>query len=57
MLIKVESSREIKGVTTTEKRYYISDENITNASFYNSLVRGHWSIENKLHWHLDVTYV
>ncbi len=56
MLIKVESSREIKGVTTTENRYYISDENITNASYYNSLVRGHWSIENKLHWHLDVTF-
>ena len=56
MLIKVEASREIKDVTTIQKRYYISDENITNASYYNSLVRGHWSIENKLHWHLDVTF-
>ena len=23
---------------------------------YNALVRGHWGIENKLHWHLDVTF-
>ena len=20
------------------------------------MVRGHWSIENQLHWHLDVTF-
>ncbi|GHT45532.1 hypothetical protein AGMMS49965_22540 [Bacteroidia bacterium] len=23
---------------------------------YNSLARGHWGIENHLHWHLDVTF-
>lgn len=55
-LIKVDASRDVNGVITTESRYYISDENITNASYYNQLVRGHWSIENKLHWHLDVTF-
>jgi len=55
-LIKVDASREIDGIITMETRYYISDENITNASYYNSLVRDHWSIENKLHWHLDVTF-
>jgi hypothetical protein len=27
-----------------------------SARYYNSLVRGHWSIENQLHWHLDVTF-
>jgi predicted transposase YbfD/YdcC len=55
-LIKVDTSRDVNGVITTESRYYISDENINNASYYNNLVRGHWSIENKLHWHLDVTF-
>jgi predicted transposase YbfD/YdcC len=24
--------------------------------YYNALVRGHWGIENQLHWHLDVTF-
>lgn len=55
-LIRVDASREVNDVITKETRYYISDENIDNASYYNSLVRGHWSIENKLHWHLDVTF-
>jgi len=55
-LIKVDASREINGLITNETRYYISDENIPNALYYNSLVRGHWSIENRLHWHLDVTF-
>ena len=22
----------------------------------NEAIRGHWSIENQLHWHLDVTF-
>ena len=39
-----------------ETRYYISDENMTDASYYNALVRGHLGIENHLHWHLDVTF-
>jgi predicted transposase YbfD/YdcC len=55
-LVKVESTREIKDVKRKETRYYISDEDIMSAHYYNSLVRGHWSIENQLHWHLDVTF-
>jgi predicted transposase YbfD/YdcC len=55
-LIKVDSTREINGLMTTKIRYYISNENNTNAAYYNSLVRGHWTIENKLHWHLDITF-
>ena len=56
MLIKIESSRDISGERTQETRYYISDETLRNASYYNSLARGHWGIENNLHWHLDVTF-
>lgn len=56
MLIRVDATREVKGVETSEVRYYISDEKVCDAAYYNMLVRGHWSIENKLHWHLDVTF-
>jgi len=55
-LVRIDASREIKGVRTEETRYYISDENITKAAYYQELVRGHWGIENHLHWHLDVTF-
>ncbi|MCU0353535.1 MAG: ISAs1 family transposase [Cytophagales bacterium] len=55
-LLKVESSRTVAGRKTTETRYYISDENEADALYYNRLVRGHWGIENHLHWHLDVTF-
>ncbi len=55
-LIKIEATREIRGILTKDTRYYISDESVKNAAYYNSLARGHWAIENKLHWHLDVTF-
>ena len=54
-LIKITSSRNIKNVKQTETRYYISSEHLS-AKKYNEKVRGHWSIENHLHWHLDVTF-
>jgi predicted transposase YbfD/YdcC len=55
-LVKIDASREIKGILTKETRYYISDENVMKASYYQDLCRGHWGIENQLHWHLDVTF-
>jgi predicted transposase YbfD/YdcC len=55
-LIRVESTRNIKGLETTEIRYYISSEQGENAKYFNQLVRGHWGIENHLHWHLDVSF-
>jgi predicted transposase YbfD/YdcC len=55
-IVKIESNRIIKDKKTTETRYYISDENENNALYFSSLVRGHWGIENLLHWHLDVTF-
>lgn len=56
MIVRVESVREIKGIRTEKTRYYISDENVMKSAYYKDLVRGHWSIENHLHWHLDVTF-
>ena len=55
-LIKIEASREIKGVPHKETHYYISDETVPRPSYYISLARGHWGIENQLHRHLDVTF-
>ena len=55
-LIKIDASREVKGVLQQETRYYISDETVSNPAYFLSLSRGHWGIENHLHWHLDVTF-
>ncbi len=54
----VEISCEVtEGDTTTHTiRHYISDEDWDKAAYYNMLARGHWGIENHLHWHLDVTF-
>lgn len=44
------------GRVETQTRYYISDEDFPSAQYYGELARGHWGIENGLHWHLDVTF-
>ena len=54
-LILVESERTRRGVTSCERRTYISSSNET-ASALASKVRGHWHVENRLHWVLDVTF-
>jgi predicted transposase YbfD/YdcC len=43
------------GQETIEHRYYISSLPRHGRQFANC-VRGHWSIENKLHWVLDMTF-
>lgn len=43
------------GKTTTEVRYYILSKYISGSRFAEA-VRGHWSVENNLHWQLDVTF-
>lgn len=55
-LVKIDSTRLLKGKTTTETRYYLSNESLANPVYFNKLARGHWGIENHLHWHLDVTF-
>ena len=53
----VESTREDKrtGETTTEMRYYLSSLG-GNAKEFGQAVRDHWSIENTLHWSLDMAF-
>lgn len=55
-LIKIDSKRIVNEQKQVQTRYYISSEDFANANYFNALVRGHWSIENQLHWHLDVTF-
>ncbi len=38
-----------------EMRYYISSLNV-NIKLFSKAIRNHWSVENKLHWHLDFTF-
>ena len=54
-LALVESTREMKGSSTTERRYYISSLP-ANAKIIGESVRSHWGIENSLHWVMDVTF-
>jgi predicted transposase YbfD/YdcC len=44
-----------KGKETVEKRYYISSLRRHGRRFA-GYVRGHWGIENTLHWVLDMTF-
>jgi predicted transposase YbfD/YdcC len=49
----VEATREVDGQVTTERRYYLSSLGADGEQFARA-VRGHWGIENSVHWVLDV---
>ena len=55
MIGMVESQREVDGKTSTEYRFYIGSIG-TDAARFARAVRGHWGIENDLHWSLDVAF-
>ncbi len=43
------------GVMTVFVRYYILSRYLSGKRFAEA-VRGHWGVENNLHWQLDVTF-
>ena len=47
--------REINNEVSIQEKYYISDLKLSGQEFA-KVVRGHWSIENNLHWILDVHF-
>jgi predicted transposase YbfD/YdcC len=51
----VEATREIRGQKSVERRYYLSSLPL-DAEKFGQAVRLHWSIENQLHWTLDVVF-
>lgn len=52
----VECEREVEGERSTERRYYISSLRGDDAAAMLRAVRGHWAVENRLHWSLDVSF-
>jgi predicted transposase YbfD/YdcC len=55
-LIRVEAeTKRGPGRTHAETRYYISSARLT-AERAGQAIRGHWGIENRLHWVLDVVF-
>ena len=54
-VVKVVGRRETPAGTTVQPRYYISSLEAP-AERLLGVVRTHWSIENSLHWSLDVTF-
>jgi len=55
LLNMVCSTRQLWNKTTTEVRFYLSSLR-ADAQRHNQVIRSHWSIENSLHWVLDVTF-
>ncbi len=53
VLVRAEQQRGHK--TTIEDRYYISSLSGAAEKML-QVVRGHWSIENSLHWVLDIAF-
>ena len=57
-LIKIVGERYNKTLQRQEEttvRYYISSRE-ADAVFFNTHIRSHWEIENRLHWQLDVSF-
>jgi len=58
-IIRIESTREFKNSDKPKEnavRYYIASLN-AKANEFQHIIRSHWSIENKLHWILDVAFL
>ena len=51
----VESERNIRGNVSSQTRYYISSLP-GDAERLLEVVRGHWEVENSVHWILDVSF-
>lgn len=51
----VEARRTVGGKESVERRYYLSSLKNDAAKFAKA-VRGHWGVENSLHWVLDVVF-
>lgn len=52
---RVRSIREEKGKRSDEVRYFISSKKLEAVEF-GKAIRSHWSIENSLHWVMDIVF-
>jgi predicted transposase YbfD/YdcC len=55
-VLAVESRRTLGNKVTVERRYFISSLDGQDAQRLAEAVRGHWGVENPLHWVLDVNF-
>jgi predicted transposase YbfD/YdcC len=56
-LVMVERTRDVNGEVSCERHYYISSlGRKVRAKRMAGYVRGHWSVENNLHWQLDISF-
>jgi predicted transposase YbfD/YdcC len=55
-IVRFDSERTIDGKTTRGTRWFITSRKTLTAKQALAAVRGHWQIENKLHWSLDVAF-
>lgn len=46
---------KLDGKIVEERRYYISSLPV-DVELFSRAARGHWGVENSLHWHLDFTF-
>jgi len=51
----VEAVRELNGVCSVERRYYLSSL-VLDVELFARAVRAHWGVENKVHWVMDVCF-
>jgi predicted transposase YbfD/YdcC len=54
-VVVIDSMREINGKVERETRYYITSLILT-AILMGPMVRSHWSVENSLHWVMDMVF-
>jgi predicted transposase YbfD/YdcC len=46
----------VVGEKKSDEVHYFIGSRVMSARRYGGALRGHWGIENKLHWHLDLTF-
>lgn len=54
--IAIRTYENSKGELKKDVRYYISDIDSNEIEIISKAIRGEWSIENKLHWYLDMVF-
>jgi predicted transposase YbfD/YdcC len=51
----IESERHVQGTVAVERRWYISSL-APDAQRISQAIRAHWTVENRLHWCMDVVF-
>lgn len=54
-IVKITAHRDLGNKQESETRFYISSF-VDTAENFNTFIRQHWGIENKLHWTLDMVF-